>query len=106
MSKLCAGDQVVAIAGNDRGKQGKVLAVKGSKIVVEGLNVRKKHMKPTQENPKGQILEIERPFNVSNVAPCDSEGKRIKIGIRIEGSRKELVDRKGNVFRTIRKGKE
>lgn len=63
------GDTVVAIAGDDKGKSGKVLQVipgKGTAIV-EGLNFVKKHMRPTQENQQGGIVEKEAPINVSNL---------------------------------------
>ncbi len=63
------GDTVVAIAGDDKGKTGKVLAVMPSKgkAIVEGLNFVKKHMRPTQVNPQGGIVEKEAPIHVSNL---------------------------------------
>lgn len=66
--KFKTGDQVFVIAGNDKGKSGKVLNFHGvDRIVIEGVNIRKKHMKPTQQNQKGQIIDIERPIHISNV---------------------------------------
>ena len=63
------GDTVVAIAGDDKGKTGKVLQVIPSKgtAIVEGLNFVKKHMRPTQENQQGGIVEKEAPMHVSNL---------------------------------------
>lgn len=65
--KVKKGDRVFAIAGNDKGLTGTVKQVRGNTVVVEGLNVRKKHIKKTQEAPKGRIVEIERAIHVSNV---------------------------------------
>lgn len=66
--KLKKGDVVFVIAGNDRGKEGKVRFIKNERVVVEGINVRKKHMKRTQENKKGQIIDMEMPIHISNVS--------------------------------------
>lgn len=61
------GDIVIAIAGNEKGRTGAIQSVKGERLVVQGLNMRKKHIKKTQENPKGRIVEIERGIHVSNI---------------------------------------
>ncbi len=62
-------DNVVVISGNDKGKSGKVLRVYPLKtrVIVEGVNIRKRHMRPTQGNPQGQIIEREFPIHASNV---------------------------------------
>lgn len=62
-------DEVVVISGNDRGKSGKVLRVYPMKnrVIVEGVNIRKRHMRPTQSNPQGSIIEREFPIHASNV---------------------------------------
>ena len=68
------GDTVVAIAGDDKGKTGKVLQVipgKGTAIV-EGLNFVKKHMRPTQENQQGGVVEKEAPMHVSNLKKAEA----------------------------------
>lgn len=95
IKKLRTGDEVVVITGNDRGKSGKILACNGNKIVVEGVNVRKKHMKPTQQNQKGQIIDIECPIQISNVKAFMG-GKAVKLRTRTnkEGE-KELYYREG-----------
>jgi large subunit ribosomal protein L24 len=64
------GDTVRVIAGNDLGRTGKVLKVfpRSERVVVEGVNLIKRHQRPTQKNPKGGILEKEAPIHVSNVA--------------------------------------
>jgi large subunit ribosomal protein L24 len=107
-NKLRAGDQVVVIAGNDRGKVGKVISKKGEKVTVEGVNVRKKHMKRTQQNQKGQIIDIERPFHVSNVRPYVNN-KAIKLRVRTNANGdRELYYLDGSdevLYRAVRNSK-
>ena len=63
------GDEVVVIAGNERGKRGKILQVqrKQNRVLVEGLRIIKKHVRKSQENPEGAIIEREGPIHISNV---------------------------------------
>jgi large subunit ribosomal protein L24 len=63
------GDQVAVIAGNYRGSEGRVLRVipKRNRVVVEGVNMRKRHQRPSQKNPEGGIVTFEAPLHVSNV---------------------------------------
>jgi large subunit ribosomal protein L24 len=72
------GETVFVIAGNARGKTGTVLAYSGDKVLVQGLNVRKKHVKRTQQSPNGGIVEREMPIHVSNVKPyiADASNKK------------------------------
>ena len=76
--KVRVGDKVKILAGKDRGKEGKVLVTlkKKDKVVVEGINIVKKHMKPNQSNETGGILSVEAPIHVSNVKVI--EGKETK----------------------------
>ena len=77
MSKLKTGDKVVVIAGKDKTKTGKITKVlKNDKVVVEGINIVKKHMKPNQQNDKGSIIEVEAPIHVSNVKLVKEEEKK------------------------------
>jgi large subunit ribosomal protein L24 len=71
--KIRKNDKVMVIAGNDKDKTGKVLKVfpKENRVIVEGINIRKRHTKPTQRNPQGGIFEKEAPINVSNVMIVD-----------------------------------
>ncbi|MHB8580050.1 MAG: 50S ribosomal protein L24 [Ignavibacteriaceae bacterium] len=91
--KIRKNDNVVLIAGNNKGKTGKVLKVfpKVSKIIVEGINVRKRHTKPNQTNPQGGILEKEMPVHVSNVMLIDP---KTNSGTRL-GSQIILDDKTG-----------
>ncbi|NGX54920.1 MAG: 50S ribosomal protein L24 [Chlamydiae bacterium] len=79
--KIRHGDEVVVITGNDKGKVGKVLRFVGDRVVVERVNMRKKHIKKTQEQQKGQIIDIECPLNISNVKIWTGE-KAVKLRVR------------------------
>jgi len=67
--KVKRGDEVVVIAGSNKGKRGNILEVvpASERVVIEGVNMRKKHTKGTQENPEGSIVEREMPVHYSNV---------------------------------------
>lgn len=83
MSKhLRSGDKVIIVAGNDKGKTGKILSRKEEKVVIEGVNVRKKHVKRTSQNQPGSIIEREMPIHVSNVAFVSESGKPVKLRTR------------------------
>lgn len=106
--RLRPGDEVVVIAGNDKGRSGKIISFRGDRVVVEGINVRKKHMKPTQQNQKGQIIDIEIPIHISNVKPY-VDGKAVKLRSRFsQGGGRELFYHSGDekvLYRTIKKPK-
>ena len=76
--KVRVGDKVRVLAGKDRGKEGKVLVTlkKKDKVVVEGINIVKKHMKPSQQNETGGILSVEAPIHVSNVKVIESKDSK------------------------------
>lgn len=106
--KIRTGDTVMAIAGNFKGTTGKVLSVEGETAIVQGINVRKRHMKATQSMPQGKIVEIERPVHISNLMPCNSEGKPVKLKVRSnsEGEREFFYkDESGNdvFYRSLKK---
>ena len=113
MSKwIRKGDQVKVIAGNDKGKIGEVLGRSDDRVLVQGVNIRKKHLKRTQQAQGARIVEMEKPIHVSNVALCDKEGKILKIQVRQpkkgkgEAKEKELVFKAGNkltLYRTANK---
>jgi large subunit ribosomal protein L24 len=106
--RLRPGDEVVVIAGNDKGKTGKILSCKDERIVVEGINVRKKHMKRTQQNQKGQIIDIECSIHISNVKPF-VDGKGVKLRARFnKAGEKELYyldGKKAVLYRPVKKPK-
>lgn len=107
--KIRKGDRVVAISGNNRGLMGTVQSRNGDKVVVQGLNLRKKHVKKSQEAPKGRIVEIERPIHVSNLKVCVEGDTAAKLKVRSnkEGDR-ELFYKQGDqemVYRSVKKPK-
>ena len=76
MSKwIKKGDKVVVIAGNEKGKTGEVILRKEDRVVIQGVNIRKKHAKRQQKAPGAEILEMEMPLNISKVALCNSDSK-------------------------------
>ena len=91
MNKLIKGDQVIVIAGKDKGKQGQVVRVLGDKIVVEGVNVAKRHQKPNpMRGVEGGIVLKNMPLAISNVAIFNPETKKAdRVGIKlVEGEGK------------------
>ena len=101
------GDKVLVISGNDQGKVGEVIAKKESRILVQGVNVRKRHMKARQQGQKSEIVSMERPIHISNVALCNSDGKKIKLNVKLgKDGTKELVyldNGKEVSYRTLKK---
>ncbi|MFA6118378.1 MAG: 50S ribosomal protein L24 [Parachlamydiales bacterium] len=98
-------DRVVVITGNDKGKAGLVLARKEDRVVVQGINLRKKHMKRNQQTKSAQIVEMEMPIHISNVAFCTSDDKPIKAKIKLEKEEKKLIyfdNGKEVVLRTVK----
>ena len=84
--KIKKNDMVMIIAGNDRGKTGKILKVfpKTDKVIIEGINMRKRHTKPTQKNPQGGILEKEAPIHASNIMMLDPKSNEpTRLGAQI-----------------------
>ncbi len=82
--KIKKGDTVKVIAGNYKGQVGRVLDVDSKKmrILVEQVNIRAKHTKPSQQNQKGGIIHKEMPIHYSNVMMLDSDKEATRIGIR------------------------
>ncbi|HMB00048.1 MAG TPA: 50S ribosomal protein L24 [Spirochaetota bacterium] len=84
-TKLKKGDPVVVIAGKEKGKQGKILDIlrHQEKVLVEGINIVKKTIKKTQENPSGGITSREAPVHISNVMYYEADsGKGVRLGIK------------------------
>jgi large subunit ribosomal protein L24 len=89
-AKIKTGDRVVLLTGKDKGRQGKVVKVmpKDEKLIVEGLNMVKRHTKASQTDPNGGIKNKEAPVHVSNVAIVDSKGNPTRVGFRVDGDKK------------------
>ncbi len=97
--KVKKNDTVMVIAGNYKGKTGKVLKVfpQKERIIIEGVNIRKRHTKPNQQNPQGGIVEKEAAINASNVLVLDPKsGEPTRIG------KKVIIDDKTGKKRSVR----
>ena len=94
--KIKKGDQVIVITGRDKGKTGEVIKSmpKENKVVVQGINLVKRHTKPTQESAGG-IVTKEAPIHVSNVALIDPKsGKATRVGFKVENGQKVRVSKR------------
>lgn len=92
------GDTVILTAGSDKGRQGKVLRVIPAKdqVVVEGVNVRTRHLRPSQANPRGGTVQREMPVHLSNVSPvADGKPTRVRFETRKDGSKVRIAVRNG-----------
>jgi len=94
--KIKVGDNVKVLAGKDKGKEGKVIKTlkKIDKVVVEGINIVKKHSKPNNTNDKGGIFEIEAPIHVSNVKKIEETKKATKKETAKESTAKKTTTKK------------
>jgi len=96
--RLRRDDQVVVIAGKERGKTGRVLRIDVDQqwVVVEGLNLVKKAIRPTQQRQQGGISEIEAPIHLSNVMLSTPEGRsRIRYDVAADGNKRRIAARTG-----------
>lgn len=91
--KIKKGDSVKVIAGDDKGKQGRVLSVDkvSLRAIVEGINMATKHTKPTAKNTKGGIVHQEASVHVSNLMLMDAAGNATRVGRRIDEATKKIV---------------
>ncbi|MCD7839348.1 MAG: 50S ribosomal protein L24 [Erysipelotrichaceae bacterium] len=90
--KLRVGDTVIVIAGKDKGRTGEIVQIlrKENRVIVEGINMVTKHIKPTQMDPEGGIIQREAPLAISNVAYYDSKAKApVKIGYAFDDEGKK-----------------
>ena len=96
------GDKVMVITGKDKGKTGVILASfpKKNRVLVEGVNIVKKHSKPSQMNPQGGIINQEAPIHVSNVMPIDPKsGEPTRVGIKeVDGKKVRYAKKSGEVL--------
>ena len=99
--RIVKGDRVRVIRGNFRDMEGTVTTVLPGKnrVVVEGVNMRKRHQRPTEANPEGGIITFEAPIHASNVMlldPSQDEATRIRIRIEEDGRKERISVRTGN----------
>lgn len=97
--KIRKGDRVRVLTGKHRGKEGEVIAVhpRTNKVVVEGVNVAKRHQKPTRAMQQGGIIDKAMPIDASNVALIDSDGRPTRVGYRVaaDGTKTRIARRSG-----------
>lgn len=103
--KIKTGDNVKVLSGKDRGKTGKVIQVLHNKktnkhfVVIEGLNLLKKHMRAGRQGDKGQVIELPAPMHMSNVMLIDPKtDKATRVGYKQEGSDKKRIAKKSGEF--------
>lgn len=107
--KIIKKDTVMVIAGRDKGKTGEVIAVmpENNMVVVEGVNVVKRHTKPSQVNPKGGIIEINKPLDASKVMVVDPTTKKpARIGYKLGAKGKKERIYKVSKFKNAKVKKE
>ena len=100
-SSIVKGDRVRVIRGNFRDMEGPVLSVipATGRVVVEGVNMRKRHERPSEANPEGGIITFEAPIHVSNVMLVDPEGgkaSRIRVRVEADGAKERIAVKTGN----------
>jgi large subunit ribosomal protein L24 len=102
MMHVKKGDKVMVISGKDKGKTGIVLAAypKKDRVIVENVNIVKKHAKPSQDNPQGGIINMEAAIHVSNVMPIDPKtGEPTRVGYQvIDGKKVRIAKKSGAVL--------
>ncbi len=93
--KIKTGDTVTVIAGDHKGSEGKVMRVdrENNKAIVEGVNVVKKHEKPSAQNPQGGIVEKEAPIHISNLSLMEN-GEAVRVGYAMKDDKKVRVSKK------------
>lgn len=97
--KLKTGDKVVVVSGSNKGKTGKITKILDNKVIVDGVNLVKKHLKPKDNNGNGEIIEVEAPIHASNVMLEDPKTKK-PTKVKIE------KDNKGKKIRISKKSNE
>ncbi|MGD0677901.1 MAG: 50S ribosomal protein L24 [Polyangiaceae bacterium] len=99
-ARILKGDTVVVTSGKDKGKKGKVMRVlrEVDRVLVEGVNLVKRHQRPTPRNPSGGIIEREQPIHASNVMPIDpktGQGTRVRLRVGPDGTRVRIAVKSG-----------
>jgi large subunit ribosomal protein L24 len=100
--RIRKGDRVRVLTGKFRGKEGEVMTVltKQNKVIIDGVNIAKRHQKPTRAMQQGGIIDKAMPIDASNVALIDSDGNSTRVGYRIDpdGTKSRVGRRNGGVL--------
>ena len=96
--KIKTGDTVRVIAGDHKGSEGKIVKVllEKNKVIVEGVNMVKKHMKPSAQSPQGGIVEKEASIQISNLSLLTAKGETTRVGYKMEDGKKVRFSKKSN----------
>jgi large subunit ribosomal protein L24 len=103
------GDTVMVLSGNERGATGEVLRIltKADRVVVQGVNMRAKHLKPSQANPQGGIVRREMPIHISKVSPVvDGKPTRVRFETKPDGTKNRVAVKGGKVLHTLHEVKK
>lgn len=96
MKKIKIGDNVKVILGKNKGQTGKIKSLfhKKGKVVIEGINTKIKHVKPSKKDEVGKIIQFDAPLDISNVMLCDENGITSKVAIEIQEGKKVRIFKK------------
>ncbi len=99
-TRLRVEDEVIVIAGKNKNQRGRIIAIDANRgrVIVQGVNMRKRFARPTQENPKGGVVEMEAPLSLSNVMYYDAKTKkpsRIRFGVDKNGKKVRILVKSG-----------
>lgn len=104
-SHVRKGDQVMITSGDHKGKLGKIKEVltKDNRVIVEGVNLRTKHVRPTRQNPQGAVIQREEPLHMSKVSPVvDGKPTRVRFVTKPDGSKVRVAARGGAELGVVR----
>ena len=103
-------DEVIVTAGADKGTRGRVVRVLTAedRVIVEGVNVRRKHVKPTQSNPQGGVVSVAMPIHISNVSPVDKNKKptRVRFQTNKDGEKVRVAATTGETLSVLKKARK
>lgn len=103
-------DEVIVTAGSDKGTRGRVVQVLTGedRVIVEGVNVRRKHVKPTQSNPQGGVVSVSMPIHISNVSPVDKNKKptRVRFETNKDGEKVRVAATTGETLSVLKKARK
>jgi len=95
MNKFKKGDQVIVIAGSNKGKIGKIISIDNQKVIVQGVNLATVHKKPTSQNP-GEIVKVEKSIHISNISHIEN-GKAVKVKFVTDNGEGKPFSRKSRI---------
>nr|YP_009684635.1 ribosomal protein L24 [Pseudopedinella elastica]QDR24721.1 ribosomal protein L24 [Pseudopedinella elastica] len=96
MKKFKIGDTIKVISGKDKGQTGQIKSLfhQKGKVIIEGINTKIKHVKPSKKDEVGKIIQFDAPLDISNIMLCDENGVAGKIGFQVENGKKVRIFKK------------